>query len=203
MTDALERTFGQLSAALASPDRLADTHETPFYTFVHEPADARELLRRLPKWRGILERAGFHVEVISLRALVWDIVDSSDRWDDWLEAEQPDERDESVLAMADVLGGGSAAYAGATPVKGRPGLLATLSPLLSLASPGRLVLLTDAAFLHPWVRIDKLGSALHDQIRCPTVLFYPGKRRGPFSLQFLGFHPEDAGSRRTTLLGGD
>lgn len=200
MTDALERTFAQLSAALASPNRLADTHETPFYTFVHEPSAARDLQRRLPKWRGILERAGFHVEVVSLRALLWDIVDAGGRWEDWLEAELPNEREESNLAMADVLTGGDDAFGGAPA---RPGFLDALAPRLAEQTPGRLVLLTDAAFLHPWVRVDKLGSALHDQIRCATVLFYPGTRRGPFSLQFLGIHPEDAGSRRTTILGGD
>ena len=200
MTDALEGTFQELRDSLARPDRLADTHSNPFYTFVHDPAYTRELHRRLPMWTGILERSGFSVHVVSLGKLAWEVVDRSERWEDWLEAEEPGAYAETNPSMRDVLLREEDITPGLATT--RPGLMASLAPHLLKETPGRLVLLTDAAVLHPWVRVDKLGSTLHSQIRCPTVLFYPGRRRGPFSLHFLGFHPEDAGSRRTTILGG-
>lgn len=200
MTDALEATFQELLSSLAHPDRLSDTHSSSFYTFVHNPADTRELHRRIPMWTGILERTGFAVNVLSLGKLAWDVVDRSQRWDDWLETEEPGAYQETNVSMRDVLLREDDVASGLATA--RPGLMTSLAPHLLDETPGRLVLLTDAALLHPWLRVDKLGSSLHSQIRCPTVLFYPGRRRGPFSLHFLGFHPEDAGSRRTTILGG-
>jgi hypothetical protein len=79
--------------------------------------------------------------------------------------------------------------------------MARVRRLLEPKTQGRIVLLTDAALLHPWFRVDKLGPALHDAIGCPTVLFYPGHRLGLYSLRFLDFYPEDGGSPRTTILG--
>lgn len=109
----------------------------------------------------------------------------------------PGQYNDPNRSMRDVLGDDLSAHAPA-----RAGLLRTLIARLQGETPDRLVLLTDMAHLHPWFRVDTLGSALHDKIRCPTVLFYPGRRRGQYGLHFLALYPEDGGSYRTTILGG-
>jgi hypothetical protein len=67
--------------------------------------------------------------------------------------------------------------------------------------PHRLGVDVEAALLHPWFRVRMLETWFHDAIRCPTVLFYPGRRSGQFGLHFLGFYPED-GNYRSTIVGG-
>lgn len=194
MTDALDSTFQQLRTGLGTEDRLTPTHADPFFTFVHETAETLDLHRRLQRWRHILERDGFKVEIHSLRELVWDVVEASGRWDDWLEVEQLGKYLTTNRSMRDVLSPRSA--------EAEAGLLVRVESLLQDGSPGRVVWLTDAALLHPWFRADKLGASLHGKIKCRTVLFYPGRKRGAYGLHYLGFYPEDGGSYRTTILGG-
>jgi Domain of unknown function (DUF1788) len=201
LTDALDRAFQELRSQLGPRDRLTPTHADPFFTFVHDPAETLELHRRLRRWRSTLENDGFKVEVHSLSELAWAVVDASQRWDDWLEAEEPGRYASVNRSMRDVLLDDEGGAARATP-GARPGLLGKLSELLQGEDRKRLVLLTDAALLHPWFRADKIGTSLHDRIQCPTVLFYPGTRRGQYGLRLLDLYPEDNGGYRTTLVGG-
>ena len=67
--------------------------------------------------------------------------------------------------------------------------------------PGTVVFLTDTEALHPYFRVRTLESALHDKVKVPAVVFYPGRRSGQFGLHFLGFYPDDP-NYRATLMGG-
>ena len=200
MTDSLERTFQELRGHLSTESGIsAPTHTDPFFTFLHEPDETLELHRRLRRWCPILERDGLNVEICSLRKLVWDAVEASDRWDDWLEAEEPGKYSGANTSMRDVLLREKSSAASAVL---RAGILPRLAQVLGRGDRRRLVLLTDTALLHPWFRPDKISSSLHDQILCSTVLFYPGHLRGPKGLCFLDFHAEDTGGYRSTILGG-
>ena len=64
-----------------------------------------------------------------------------------------------------------------------------------------LVFVTDAVALHPYFRARSLESGLHDRVKVPTGIFYPGRRSGQYGLHFLGFYEFD-GNYRATLLGG-
>jgi hypothetical protein len=64
-----------------------------------------------------------------------------------------------------------------------------------------VILLTEAELLHPWFRTRAIESRLHDRVKTPTVIFYPGERSGQYGLKFLGFYPLD-GNYRSTLTGG-
>jgi hypothetical protein len=78
--------------------------------------------------------------------------------------------------------------------------LRAVAPLFDHVDPERVLLLTDAGLLHPWLRVRALESHFHDRIHGPTVVFYPGRRHGS-SLMYLGFYSED-GDYRSSLLGG-
>jgi hypothetical protein len=196
LIDALDRTFAELRQCLGDSNRLAATHADPFFNFVHEPQRTIEVHRRLPRWCAALESDGWKVAVQSLRQLCWGVIDASGRWDDWLPVERPGRYDQANSSMSDVLRDDAEPKPFALP-----GLARTLGPLLEDETPGRLLLLTDAGLLHPWFRVRTLEVWFHDRIRCPTVLFYPGRRVGQFGLQFLGFYPED-GKYRSTIVGG-
>jgi hypothetical protein len=193
----LDRTFDDLLVELSHEDRFTPTHADPFFTLVHEPAQTLELHARLRRWGSVLEKRGFDPEVHSLGALAWDIVEASGRWDDWLDVEERGQYLEASKSMRDVL---QRAGEGKSLLSRVEQILAA-RPRANESAPERLVLLTDTALLHPWGRVDKLVSSLHDKISCPTVLFYPGRRMGVYSLRFLDFYPEDGGSPRTTILG--
>ncbi|MDI3291590.1 BREX protein BrxB domain-containing protein [Polyangium sp. 15x6] len=191
MSDLLEQTFEELRQMLGSPaDRLTPTHADPFFTFVFPPNQVLDLARRVRRWSNQLERDGFDVQPVSLAALAWQRINASGRWEDWREMEEPGQYRDANGSVRDVLR------------KEGAGIIADVACLCTEVAPRGLLLLTDAALLHPWFRVDKLGAALHDRVRRPTVLFYPGKRWGDHGLRFLGIYPDDAGSYRTTLLGG-
>jgi hypothetical protein len=194
LTDALDDTFKALREALADSQRLTPTHADPFFNFVHAPRETRALHQRLPRWRSVLERDGWRVEVRSLAPLLWSVVDASGRWDDWMETETTGEYREANQSMRDVLNEDK------KQPRTRPGLARTLAPWLTDETPRRLLLLTDAALLHPWFRVRTLETWFHDAIRCPTVLFYPGRRSGQFGLLCLSVYPED-GNYRSTIVG--
>ena len=94
------------------------------------------------------------------------------------------------------------------PPRFRPGetlrgfIVRRVEAVVGAERPGAVVLLTDAAMLHPYVRSRLLESRLHDKVKVPTILFYPGRRSGQYGLHFLGFYPVD-GNYRASLIGGN
>jgi hypothetical protein len=196
LTDALEAAFVELRERIGSGNRLVPTHADPFYNLVHDPRETFELHRRLPRWGATLKRDGWDVQLQSLRELCWKVVDASGRWQDWLDAEDATDYGEANRSMRTVLRDDPAAVDGA-----RLGLARTLAPLLADTAPKRLLLLTDAAMLHPWFRVRTFETWFHDKIHCTAVLFYPGRRTGQFGLHFLDRYAED-GNYRSTIVGG-
>ena len=69
------------------------------------------------------------------------------------------------------------------------------------APENAVVLLTEAELLHPYFRTRTIESKLHDKVKKPVVIFYPGRRSGQYGLQFLDFYTVD-GNYRSTLIGG-
>jgi hypothetical protein len=196
LTDILEETFHELRRRLGGEDRLVATGADRFFNFVHDPKLTLDVHRHLPRWSAALASDGWNVEQRSLRELCWQVIDASGRWDDWLEVERSGAYAITNGSVSDVL-----RDLPAPDPSARPGLARTLAPLLEDDAPRRLLLLTDAALLHPWFRARTLETWFHDRIRCPTVLFYPGRRSGQHGLHFLGFYPED-GKYRSTIVGG-
>ena len=83
----LDSTFEELRARLRSPDALNPAKSDPLFYFVHAPEETLEVKKKLPLWIAMLREDGRDVEVVSLSALFWQLVDDSGRWDDWLEIE--------------------------------------------------------------------------------------------------------------------
>lgn len=185
----LDSTFTELRRLLKQKDNLNPSRSDPFFYFVHRPEDTLEVKRRLPQWSALLEKDDWKPEVLSLGRLMWNAIEGSGRWEDWLEQEPDFELDDTVTAVKNVL-------------QQKDALIEQLRAEVTREARGRLLLLTDAALLHPYYRTHTLETALHDQVKVPTVLFYPGRRDGGTALRFLGFHPPD-GNYRSTILGGE
>jgi Domain of unknown function (DUF1788) len=181
----LDSTFDSLRGQLKRPDALNPAKSDPLFYFVHAPSDTLEIRTRLPRWTAMLREDGREVDVVSLSALFWELIDASGRWDDWLEIEPDYEPAEINEAVSDVL---------------RGGLVEAVAARVAARSADRVVFLLDAGLLHPYFRVRPIESALHDRVKTPTVLFYPGRRSGLYGLHFLGFYSED-GNYRSTLIG--
>jgi hypothetical protein len=184
----LDETFGALTAYLLHPDALNPARSDPFLYFVHDPAETLAVKQKLGVWCSALRNEGWAVEQVSLSKLLWEIVDDSGRWDEWLELEPDADPEAMNEAIRDVLRTDNA-------------LIQSLASHVSMEREHTLVFLTDTAALHPYFRARSLESGLHDRVKVPTVVFYPGRRSGQYGLHFLGFYEFD-GNYRATLLGG-
>lgn len=189
----LETSFLELRSHLGSVDRMNPTHADPFFHFVHRPDQTRELTRALPRWRAQLQDDGWRVYIQSVAEVMWQVIHASGRWEAWLEVEPDSSTDEVMGAVRDALR--------TKEESAQPGLAPALLDIISRQEPNRLLLLTDAALLHPFFRVRTIESLVHDHVGAPTVLFYPGTRVGQFGLRFLGFYPEDA-NYRSSIIGG-
>jgi hypothetical protein len=184
----LDEDFEQLAARLGEPASLAASRSDPFYYLVYPPGQALEVKRRLPVWTARLRDAGMTVERVSFSDLLWQIVDASGWWQTWLELEPGTDGEQVNESMRDVL-------------RTRDALVSLIAERVEKDRSGTVVFLTETEMLHPYFRVRVIESALHDRVKVPTVVFYPGRRSGQFGLHFLGFYPED-GNYRATLIGG-
>ena len=184
----LDNTFKELMEKIRDPDGLNPAKSDPIFYFTYPTELMLEVKRRLPRWTSKLRDAGFHVCRISMADILWRTVDESGRWDLWLELESEADLDQINESIRDVLRQGNS-------------LVETVASVIESASEGTVMLVTEAELLHPFFRTRTIESSLHDKVKIPTVIFYPGRRSGQYGLHFLDFYPVD-GNYRSTLLGG-
>ena len=184
----LDNVFNQLIERIQEPDALNPAKSDPVYYFAYPPEFMLDLKKRLPRWISKICEAGFEVQRISLADILWEIIDTSGRWNDWLELEGEADTDEINEAVRDVLRQGNR-------------FVDRVAGAIEAAPEGTVILLTEAELLHPYFRTRTIESRLHDKVKTPTVIFYPGRRSGQYGLHFLDFYPVD-GNYRSTLLGG-
>jgi len=184
----LDETFRQLVDLIKQPEALNPAKSDPFFYFVHDPVETLLIKQKLDVWSASLKNEGWIVERISLAELLWQIVDQSGRWEEWLEIEGEAEPKEINDSLRDVLRAGNS-------------LVEAVARHVQTPKQRTIVFVTETAALHPYFRSRALESGLHDRVKVPTVIFYPGARSGQYGLHFLGFYPVD-GNYRSTLLGG-
>jgi hypothetical protein len=177
-----------LIGRLRDPATLAAARSDPFFYFVYAPEEAHDVRRRLPVWSATLRHDGQRVERVSFGDLLWELVDESGHWDALLAAEADFDQEQINESIRDVL-------------RSANGLVEKVAAVVGREQPDTVVFLTETELLHPFFRVRVLESALHDRVKVPTVVFYPGRRAGQFGLHFLGFYTED-GNYRATLIGG-
>ena len=184
----LDETFDALRTHLRHPESLNPAKSDPFFYFVHDSAETLTVKQKLAIWSSMLRNEGWVIDHVSLSKLIWEIVDASGRWDEWLTLEPEADPDAMNEAIANVLRTDNA-------------LVESLASHVSHEHPRKMVFVTDTIALHPYFRARSLESGLHDRVKVPTVIFYPGRRSGQYGLHFLGFYEFD-GNYRATLLGG-
>jgi len=184
----LDKTFNELLAQLRDPDALNPAKSDPIFYFVYPPKLMLELKSRFPRWSAKIRETGFSVKKISISEVLWKIIDESGRWDTWLELEHDAELDQLNDAMRDVL-------------RDKNKFSDIISQKIAKTGSDSIIFLTETELLHPYFRTRVIESCLHDRVKTPMVIFYPGRRSGQYGLHFLNFYPLD-GNYRSTLIGG-
>lgn len=184
----LDEIFEELLAKLREPNALNPVGSDPIFYFVYPPSRMLDLKQRLSRWTAKVREAGFEVERVSLSDLLWKIVDESGRWDLWLEYEPEHDVEQMNDAIRDVLQSDNR-------------LIEEVSRRVTTAQGNKIIFVTEAEMLHPFFRTRVIENWLHDRVKVPVVIFYPGRRSGQYGLHFLDFYPEDP-NYRSTIVGG-
>lgn len=184
----LDESFQTLLEHLTQPHALNPAQSDPIYYFVHDPGETFIVKQKLGVWSAQLKNRGWDALIVSLSQILWEIIKSSGRWEEWLRLEPEADTTAMNEAVRDVLRSGNT-------------FVEAVAKYLSEARPKTVVFLTDVHALHPYFRIRTLESGLHDRIKTPTVILYPGRRSGQYGLHFLNFYPVD-GNYRSTIIGG-
>ena len=175
--------------------RLESTGSTPIYYLVFPPRQILEVKQETKTWIAKLENNDWSVVVLSFAEAVNSILREHKFRKMWLQGEK------AVLAKAAEAIPQSAISDITTTLQKAltegPELLSMVREKLDEAAnrPNGMLLLTDLEALHPYLRINTIEAQIMDQIRCPVIVLYPGKREGKTSLRFLEFYPADPNYR--------
>ncbi|MDR3577959.1 MAG: DUF1788 domain-containing protein [Anaerolineaceae bacterium] len=180
--------FEQLRQRLLSPAGLNPAQSDPIYYLVFSPKETLTVYRLLPGWIAQLESNGWRVKTLPLGKLIWELVDESGRWDEWLEIEAESDQESVNEAIRNVLRTNNA-------------LIDRVAQEVTVEEEKTVVIVTEVELLHPYFRLRVIENHLNNKVRIPTVFLYPGRRAGQYGLHFLDFYPEDPGYR-STLIGG-
>ena len=186
----LDANFDDLVRRIKSPSTTNPQQGSQQFYFVYPPRLVLTVRKRIPVWKARLsERENIKVTVISLSDVVWQVIDASGRWNEWLELEEDFDIEDMNRSVTSALEQNDAF------------INSVVQRIKETAGPHDVVFLTDVELLHPYGRTRPLEHALLRQVQQPVVFLYPGKRIGQYGLQFLEFYPEDSGYR-STIIGG-
>ena len=191
----LKDKFYEVCLRVRNGRRLESTGSTPIYYLVFPPRQILEVKQETKTWIAKLENNDWSVVVLSFAEAVNSILREHKFRKMWLQGEK------AVLAKAAEAIPQSAISDITTTLQKSltegPELLSMVREKLDEAAnrPNGMLLLTDLEALHPYLRINTIEAQIMDQIRCPVIVLYPGKREGKTSLRFLEFYPADPNYR--------
>jgi hypothetical protein len=181
----LKDKFDEVCLRIRNGRRLESTGAAPIYYLVFPTKQILEVKEQTKTWIARLENNDWDVVVFSFAEAVASILGNHKFRKSWLQGEQ------TPAGIADITTTLRKAL-----TEG-PELLTLIKENLAEAASkaNGLLLLTDLEAIHPYLRINSIEAQIMDQIRCPVVVLYPGKREGKTSLRFLEFYPADPNYR--------
>ena len=191
----LKDKFDEVCLRVRNGRRLESTGSTPIYYLVFPPKQILEVKQQTKTWIAKLENNDWSVVVLSFAEAVNSVLREHKFRKMWLQGEK------AVLAKAaETILQPAISEITTTLQKALtegPELLSMVREKLGEAAkrPNGMLLLTDLEALHPYLRINTIEAQIMDQIRCPVIVLYPGKREGKTSLRFLEFYPADPNYR--------
>lgn len=191
----LKDKFETLCHRVKEGRRLESTGSAPIYYLVFPVEEILEVKRQTKAWIAKLENLGWSVTTVSFVEIINSITRGHQLREWVLQGEKM-----LLDKPRGALPKGSIAEVtktlGDQICKGDH-LLGLVREKLSDASNRQngLLLLTDLEAIHPFLRINSIEAQIQDEVGCPVVVLYPGKREGKTSLRFLNFYPADPNYR--------
>jgi len=188
----LQEAFAALRRDLIHEDgpRISTMRNYRFAIVQYEPADEFRLRSEVRQLSSDLVANGWVVVSISLQKLLLDRVRA--QGDDWIT--RVEEMERRMAAMAPERGLNYLKSKLAPLVEGQEGIAADCARVIRAhaernpdAVDRTVALIGRAGSLYPFFRSSALLRHLDGQTRhVPVVLLYPGERRGPTGLSFMG-----------------
>jgi hypothetical protein len=191
----LKDKFDEVCLRISEGRRLDSTGSAPIYYLVFEVREIVEVKRQTKAWIAKLENLGWSVVTFSFSDALQAILQNHKFRSGWLNGEKV-LLGKATGAVPDT----SVAQIRTTLEKALtegPELLALIREAMAAAATRQngLLLFTDLEAIHPFLRINSLEAKIQEEVRCPVIVLYPGKREGKTSLRFLEFYPADPNYR--------
>jgi hypothetical protein len=191
----LKDKFDEVCLRVRDGRRLESTGSAPIYYLVFPTREILEVKRQTKAWVAKLQNQGWNVVTFSFADAVSSILKSNKLRKIWLANEKL-----SLAKASGPIPANTIAEVNKTLGKALtegPELLAMVRDKMDEASSqsGGLLILTDLEAIHPYLRINSIEAKIQDEVRCPVIVLYPGKREGKTSLRFLEFYPADPNYR--------
>lgn len=191
----LKNKFAELCLRIGEGRRLESTGSDPIFYLVFPVDRILDVKKRTVAWKAKLENQGWTVVTFSMAKAINSIFRGHKLRKTWLLGEK--------LALSKAKGpipANAMNDINKTLTKvliDGPELMAMLRAKMAeaAAEPNGLLLLTDLEALHPYMRINSIEARIQGEIRCPVIVFYPGRREGKTSLRFLEFYPANPNYR--------
>jgi len=172
----LREKFEELEELLLHHRRqLAQSTGVPFVRLVYRPEEEQECQRKQQTLARTLRKKGLAVEIVSCRGAIFAYYEQSGRLEQLFALEA-----EGTAGLTQNI-----ARHGAQVLKER-----ILQAARLLAGEG-IILLTDVAFVYPYLELEPILDACTNEIRAPMALvfFYPAEEDAAGDLRFLGQRP--------------
>lgn len=191
----LKDKFDEVCLRVRDGRRLESTGSAPIYYLVFPVREILEVKRQAKAWVAKLHNQGWNVVTFSFAEAINQILKNHRLRPSWLVGEK--------IALAKANGPIPATTVSevnktiSKALTEGPDLLAMVREKMAEAASqsAGLLLLTDLEAIHPYLRINSIEAKIQDEIRCPVIVLYPGKREGKTSLRFLEFYPADPNYR--------
>ncbi len=191
----LKDKFDEVCLRVRDGRRLESTGSAPIYYLVFPSRQILEVKRQTKAWIAKLENLGWNVVRFSFAEAIDSVFKNHKLRATWLMSEK------ILLAKSQgAIPAATIAQVNTTLAKALtegPELLAMVRQKMEEAASqsNGLLLVTDLEAIHPYLRINSIEAKIQDEVRCPVVVLYPGKREGKTSLKFLEFYPADPNYR--------
>ncbi len=163
----LDSNFKELRQRLRDSTSLRNTGGDPVYYLVFPPQEMLHAKRRLKVWKSQLKLDDWDVEVLSLAKVIGNFFATHPLREFWLGGEQ----DFELAEINETL---RAALVDTKIVEEQ--ILEAWARLEAKAQG--LLIVTDIEALHPYLRIGAIEQHMQGKVNVPTVILYPGMRRG-------------------------
>ncbi len=174
---------------LQHPEKPFGYHDVPFGILCYPPEEEFAVRSEVNNLATRLENQGKTCTMVSIARLLFEVILAAAPLEKWEEAERTSGLDDVLKTLPGIL-------------QEDDGLVSlVLQEAESLAPDTGVLFLQHTGALFPFFRTSSLLARLEGKLTVPTILLYPGQRKGRYGLRFMG-KGEAEHAYRAAIYGG-